>query len=82
MLNGSVEVGAFRSSRYLLSVLPSMFLWGPRAGECVFASESQCRMDFGKLTQGSKPLAVVELIHLTPSEGMWVGYPVCPYCTK
>lgn len=40
MLNGSVEAGAFRNSRYLLSMRPDMFLWGLRAGECVFGSES------------------------------------------
>jgi len=46
MLNGSVEAGAFRSSRYLLSMLPSTFLWDLNAGECVFAIESQCRRNF------------------------------------
>lgn len=41
MLNGSVEAGAFRSSRYSLNTF--MFLWC-----CVWLSacESQCKRDF------------------------------------
>lgn len=65
MLNGSVEAGAFRSSRYSLSTKPSMILWGCM---CLAACESQCRR-----VLVNSPLGVEKLILFTPPvQRLWL----------